>query len=416
MILNKNKIYQEYSIFLTLVVVFSPMFLQYSLFVPFLLFPEFFFLIFILSSFFLRVKFNSKHLLLVLFIYLYIVVISFFRFFNENYMNIFLTMTTSGRLLLYLCFVVIFSNLFKRDFAAKLIVFVALFNSLYGLIQFYSHNFLGLTLPWYLPFLNVEHGKKLITDQDYIFEAFGFRFSGLFSEPAHFSQFVGFAFLVLIFYSNGKFFNKSKKILISIIFSMSLLLSASGTGFFVIMFLIGAYTYSYIFNYFSFKKLLIGLFGFSFIFSLFVYSLLNSDIFSFGVSRILSLEDNSSLYVRVVRPLVIFLDLDFSQKLFGVGYGNYSTFLESMDYFNSYEKSLGFAWTNSFGVFLVGSGIFGVVLISLFYLVTHLKTDRFGRLVVTFVIFHFFFSDLPHTIFFICFILFATSSRNRFMC
>lgn len=392
------------------------MFLQYSLFVPFLLFPEFFF--FTVLSYLVLLKGNVKvnfwYLLLAVLIYSYILSLSFLRYFTENYVNLGLSVTTTGRLFFYLVFVIMLSSLFRRNLAAKLIVYVAIFNSVYGLIQFYSFNFLGVTLPWYIPFLDVEHGKKLITDQDYIFQAFGFRFSGLFSEPAHFSQFIGFSFLVLIFYDSGRLFKRKIKILFSTIFATSLLLSASGTGFFVIMFIISAYTYSYIFNNFSAKKLIFGLISFVIVFTFFISALLNSELFSFGVSRLLSLEDNSSLYVRVVRPLLVFWDLNLSQKIFGVGYGNYSTFLESLNAFNSYEKSLGFAWTNSLGVFLVGSGIVGTILITAFYFLIYCKTDSFGRLAVIFVSFHFVFSDLPHTIFFVCFILFATSSRNFF--
>lgn len=405
----------NYSTLLTCIVAFSPMFLQYSFGFSFVLFPEVFFLLLLFFALLINAKgVNYKYFILVFIIYLYVLSVSLIKLPSSNYINPVLTLTTSARLFFYLAIVVLLSGYFKRELAAKLLVLISFFNAIYGLLQFYSFNVLGVTLPWYLPFLNVEHGKKLITDQEYIFDAFGFRFSGLFSEPAHFSQFVGFSILVLLLYRNGELFSRKVKFFFCSVMVLALLLSASGTGFFALMFIISAVALNYMFKAFSYKKLFLGLFGLLTVLSLFLTVLLTSDLFAFGVSRILSLDDNSSLYVRVVRPLDVFYQLDILQQIFGVGYGNFSTYLESIGAFNSYERSLGFAWTNSLGVFLVGSGLIGLILIFKFYLNVYYRTDTFGRIVVLFLLFHFFFSDLPHTIFFVCFMFFATSVNNVF--
>ena len=393
--------------FLTIIIVLSPLFLQYSFIFPFVLFPEFFFILSLSFIFFKKTELNYSILTFSLLIFLYIFSLSAVKYFSEDYISFALSATTSFRLLFYLLIVVFFSSFFLRDYAAKLVVYVAAFNSIYGLAQFGSYNVFNITLPWYLPFLNVQHGKKLITDQDYIFEAFGFRFSGLFSEPAHFSQYIGFAFIVLLFYKGGFKFSSKTKFFTGFVFSIALLLSASGTGFFVILFLFGVVSINFLFNNFNLAKFSIGLFFVSIALVSATTLIMSNDLLSFGVQRILNFDDNASFYVRIIRPLVIYDGLDSIDKIFGVGYGNYSNYIFHKSLYNTYELSLGFAWSNSLGVFLVGSGLVGFILINFIYLYAFIKSDFFGKIVILYIYFHFFFSDLPHTIFFVCFFIFA---------
>lgn len=414
--INKNIVSNPliFNKIITIFIVLSPMFLQYSIFVPFLLFPEFFLLLLLFLSFFKSNNIDVKLLIFVLIFIIYAVFISFLQYLIDDYVSLELTLTTSFRLLFYFIILLFLSGYyFVRDFGAKLIVFVASFNSVYGIAQFLAFKFLGFTLPWYLPFLTVQHGQRLISEQDDIFDTFGFRFSGLFSEPAHFSQYVGFAFLILLFFDNGQLFSKANKFLLSILFLISLLLSASGTGFFILSFVLLMFFYNLIFINFSLRKFLVGIviFIISFIIlSLLIYS---NDTLSIGFQRILNFSDTSSLYVRIIRPLDVFLNLDIWNVLFGVGYGNYSNYLFYFGLENDYESNVGIAWSNSLGVFLVGSGLLGTTIVILIYRYLFVKTDCFGKYSLLFVFVHLFFSDLPHTLFFVCFLSFLYYEKTN---
>ncbi|UDN25713.1 hypothetical protein LEO80_14170 [Aeromonas caviae] len=402
--------------FVTVVIALSPMFLQYSLFVPVLLFPEFFLILALLAATVRRTNVDLPLLFLVVVLVFYLLVLSFIKYNAESYMLLTLSLTTSFRLFFYFVILAVLSkSYFVRDFAAKILVFVAASNSLYGLIQFFTYNFFKISLPWSLPFLTVQHGQRLITEQDFIFDKFGFRFSGLFSEPAHFSQYIGFAFFVVLFYDGGRFFNKNSKVFLSVLFTLSLLLSASGTGFFVIIFIVALLLYKILFESVSFIKFFISISVFVFFISALVLLLFSNDIFYLGVQRVLDFSDTSSLYVRMIRPLVVFSSLDYIDMIFGIGYGNYSSYVFYQGIENAYEAELGFAWTNSLGVFLVGSGMIGFAIVIFIYGYLLRKADNFGRVALLFVLVHFLFSDLPHSIFFVCFASFLYGQNlNRF--
>jgi hypothetical protein len=399
--------------FVTFIIVVSPMFLQYSFVFPFVLFPEIFFFFAMLAVSIRRTDINIPFFFLVVTIVYYLLVISFIKYNVESYVALNLSLTTSLRLLFYFSVLIFLSNkYFLRSFAAKLLVVVATFNSVYGLLQFFSFKFLGISLPWYLPFLNVQHGQRLITEQDYIFEAFGFRFSGLFSEPAHFSQYIGFGFLVLLFYDKGTLVTSTKKLFLSVLFLLALLLSASGTGFFVLAFIFLVFFLKLMFSSLNLKNFILG--SSFFIFSSCAIFLLisSSEIFYLGIERVFNFSDTSSFYVRVFRPFIVFFSLDYIDMFFGVGYGNYSNYVFYKGMENAYESYLGLAWTNSLGVFLVGSGVLGTSLIFSIYAYLFRKTDQFGKLALCFVLVHFLFSDLPHSIFFVCFVSFVFDNER----
>ncbi|MCA6065040.1 hypothetical protein [Thalassolituus marinus] len=397
--------------FMTLVVVLAPMFLQYTIFFPFLLFPEFFLVLF--SAYFLLVnrRVDFFYSAVVFSFYVYLLSITIIYYYSYGYLDLFLSIGTSARFLLYLFVVVVLYRNFNRDLGARLLVYLAIFNSLYGLAQYISYNFFGITLPWYFSFLNIQYGSRLINEQEDIFSEFGFRFSGLFSEPAHFSQYVGFALLVVNFYKPSLVFSRRFAIFSTLLFVFVLLLSSSGTAFILVLFFMLVFFYRNIFVRFSYLKFVKILLLSIFVFLLFFTT--SIDGFFSGLDRILRFGESSTVYVRVVRPIDVFLNIDIMRKIFGVGYGNFSVYLDSIGGFNDYEQSLGFAWTNSLGVMLVGAGLVGTAFIVFFYLRVFLKSDAFGRIVVLFILIHFFFSDLPHNMFFVSFILFALSHESR---
>lgn len=392
------------------------MFMQYSIFFSFVLLPEFFFILLLLLCFCSgKSHFDPVLLALVVLLFLYLIAGSLYKYYTTAYVDFNLSVTTLMRFLFYFMITIFLSaNYFLREYGAKTAVYLAGFNSIYGVIQFVSFKAAGLVLPWYLPLLSVQQGQRLIAEQDFIFGEFGYRLSGLFSEPAHFCQFIGFALLIVLFYKKGGLFARKVQVLFVVIFILSLLLSGSGTGVFVIIFIFTAFCLKLIFGKYSAKNFVL---SFSFLvvsaFSLIIVILLN-DALSLGVLRVLSFSDMSTLNVRLIRPVMVFLSLDYVDTFFGVGYGNYSTYVFYNNINNIYESSIGSAWTNSLGVFLVGSGLLGFSLVSVIYRYIFINSDSFGRLIILYIFVHFFFSDLPHSIFFICFISFAFVDQRKF--
>ncbi|WP_220493644.1 hypothetical protein, partial [Pseudoalteromonas sp. SR41-8] len=273
--------------------------------------------------------------------------------------------------------------------------------SIYGLMQYVYFMFSGIALPWYLPFLEIKYGNELIENSSYYFSEFGYRFSSLFSEPAHFSQYIGLALLLLVLQEKvifSKRFDSSLMFLLAI----SLLLSASGTGFALLILVFIAFTKVRILQ----NKSILGLLFFIYIsIPAIAFVLLN---FSTGFERMTSFSDVSSIYIRVIRPYSVYFDMPVLQMIFGVGYGNYSEYVLSLNTLTAFELERNITWANSGAFLLVGVGGFAL----LPYLYFHYSISRkciISMFTTLFIVLHLIYSDLPLSIFYILSIAFVLS-------
>lgn len=331
-----------------------------------------------------------------------------------DHINAVLAGTTYVRFFFYSMVLIFLSyRYFDIDTAAKVLIFLAVINAGYGLLQYFAYTYSGVVLPWHLPFLTVHYGTELIAEQDYYFTTFGFRFSGLFSEPAHLSQYVSFALYILVFYKSPSF-NPSvtAKLLCGAVMVSALLLSASGTGFVAVVFI----ALFWLISNFSNKRRNPVIFGFVvFVLALLSYffiDLQSGGLFQ-GFSRISSNSEFSTLYIRVIRPFEVYFGLDFFHQLFGLGYGNYAEFLAYTGAFNDYEQLRNVAWTNSAVFILSGAGLIGFLIYMAFHLSVYSRSNTFNKGIVVFILMHLVYSDLPVSIFYVAMMSFVVSALPR---
>ena len=395
--------------FLTSLIVLGPMFTQYAGIFDFILLPE----LFLLMLFpFLLIQsrdinfYKYRYLIIYIAIALFLTLITAF---SQEYINFGVTITTYIRYLFYVLILIFVSDkYFNIDFGAKLLIIVANINAIYGIIQFMAYNFLGVVLPWYFPFLKVQYGQQLIQEQKYFFSTYGYRFSGLFSEPAHLSQYLSVALLIVLFYSSQSFkLSSFNKLFLSILYTIPLLLSGSGTGFAIaamcyVLFIIGLLKKK--------KKdmnTIIKSYMFIFLIVFVSFLVLSSGNFTTGLTRIASISEVSTTYIRIIRPFEVYFSLPSYYQIIGVGYGNYAEYLFGTGNLTQYEVSRNIAWTNTLGFILVGSGLIGLIFYLLFYFKVSKGLNLLGKNLLLLLLAYTFFSDLPLTFHFItimCFI------------
>lgn len=282
---------------------------------------------------------------------------------------------------------------FNVDYAAKVLIVVALLNSFYGFIQYFTYNLTGTILPWHLDFLPVKYGTYLIENSTYLFNEFGYRFSGLFSEPAHFSQYISIALLVNLFYKSDNFMvSRFVKVFISVVFILALLLNGSGTGFAMIVFVMALFIINN--EKKTIENVLLKMFFIAVGITFLVY-IISNQTFNGGLDRILSISDLSSGNIRIFRPFYVFNSLSVLNKFIGIGYANYSTYVINSSLATAYELSNNSAWTNTFGYILVGSGILGFLFYIGFVMYLFKNTKYFYRYLVVMILLFALFTEVP---------------------
>lgn len=398
----------------TVCIAAAPLFLQYIFILDYILLPEIFLAVLLLVSVFKKPIINVS-IFRWLLVYLFFVFVSVGVLIGttEN-LNSILALTTYARFFFYSMLLVFVSvNFFNIGLGAKLVIFIAVLNSAYGLLQFIFYKLLGVILPWYLPFLTVHYGTELIAEQAYYFNTFGYRFSGLFSEPAHLSQYISFALLLLLFYRSSTF--KPSMFVVSFcafIILCALLLSGSGTGFIEFMFIA---LFWFLNNFSSSKRK--GVFYFNillFFAAIYFFAGIESDSFFQGLARISSDSEYSTLYIRVIRPFEVYFSLDTIQQLFGVGYGNYAEYLKYNYALNEYEELRGVAWTNAAVFIMAGVGLVGFILYMTFHVSVYFKSEKLGKGIVVFVVMHLVYSDLSISVFYVTMMSFVFASMSKY--
>lgn len=391
---EKISFFQKYLVW---VIAIGPLFTQYVAFLDFILIPELLIIPTIPICIIKRKKINTGVFKPLIF-YLYTVfLLTLLAILLQQNVNISVAATAFARFSVYVLIIIFISSTnFNIDYGSKVVVIVAAFNSIYGIIQYGAYTLYGKVLPWHLSFLKVKYGTKLIQEHQYYFSEFGYRFSGLFSEPAHFSQYVSFALLIVLFFKSEKFnLGKFTRVFLAILYSFVMILNGSGTGFAMLIFIFGLFTIKNITR--KNKNALDLLIKFSVIIGIgiSVFFIVNSTILSNGYTRISKISQESTTNVRVLRPFEVYYNIPTINKLIGVGYANYSTYVVNSGMASNYELMANSAWTNTIGYVLVGSGLIGFTTYSWFYIKLLKSTKGFYKYLVLMLIVFAFFTEVP---------------------
>ncbi|AHM57291.1 hypothetical protein EAL2_c20100 [Peptoclostridium acidaminophilum DSM 3953] len=301
--------------------------------------------------------------------------------------------------------IIIGDRYFDIRLGAKLYTIIAFVNSLYLFMQYIAYNFAGIVLPWYIKWLPIKQGTRLIEDYNNIFSQYGYRPSGFFFEPAHFTHYVIPALLLVLFYKESIVQNDNRKnIVLSIIFTIALLLSGSGSAV-VMTFIVWS---MWAFN--KFKISLKHIFRVIIIVFLIV-GVIQIPIVESSINRVMSDSNLSTKNVRVMRGFAVYRGIELPNKIFGVGYGNYATYIGAKNIQTEYDLGES-TYVNTMAYVLVGTGIFGFLLYLLIYYDLFKKTKGFYRYRTVILFISGFFSGNPLSISLITAVSFIIAGYN----
>lgn len=284
-----------------------------------------------------------------------------------------------GVLLIYIILIVYISNRMDIILFLNMYVKVAYICSVFLIIQEVCHLNTGVWIPGIIPNLPAADTANTST---FIISAS--RACSVFSEPAHFAQYVAIP-LVYLLLKDKKHSGEIKKIAVII---TALILSFSGNAVVVIGIAIASY-YLRTMNKKNVKKILevillamisaIALY-FAYRYSVSVQNLFarftSGEIFGKTASRF-------SGYIRIVRGYLVYNQFPLGYKIFGVGIGNYELF--SMK--NAYEALTSVTailpgYVNGIQYYLTGGGIIGLIMYLLFVMKKAVHSGYFNRVVV----------------------------------
>ena len=266
--------------------------------------------------------------------------------------------TVIVRFWIYIFFIFSFCDYFDFELGCKILVYAILINSLYLIFQNAVYSYSGKVLQWNIPGLPVKIAEGYLNGEAN--EAYGIRFSGLFSEPAQFSHYALTGVIVLLLKKD--IFRPFFRVTLLAVIVYAILLSGSGAGAVQLLIIFALFFLK------SFKESRNNVAKiFAIVFLIFVStSLLIPFISYFGLdSGWLRAIDNSSIASansRIYNCFKVFEHLPNLGKIFGIGYGNYQHFLDTK-LFGLYSR-----YCNSAAFVLCGSGYLGFALyLSVFY-------------------------------------------------
>lgn len=295
----------------------------------------------------------------------FVLVVNFLAMVIQPYSSISSSLTVVLRLVFYgLVIYVARSRVYFRLLCLTL-VFGALFNSIYVLMQYAIHSFNGSYLPITIPFLQVaetEGGVRLDLDQYYMW---GYRPSGLFLEPSYAALFSlpGVAIALL---DSDLFSGRYTGLTISALISIALLASSSSMG------LIGLILIWFV--YVLKKSLYVGSGGEvrikppGILLGMAVLLLGGLLLFSsLGESTVSRISSGGSFGQRVIRGFELIAGMDLRTLIIGTGLNNTAEYVNYYSLYTSYdETNLGYI-TTYFGA-LLNSGVLALVGYVVFYM------------------------------------------------
>jgi len=306
--------------------------------------------IFLYFPFFLKIR--ELNLLFIMMIFLLCVLINYLVYWSQNsYFSHFEAIKTLFLVLSNILIITVFVNKRKElnlRIYKKIYLYFVLINCFAVLIQIIFYYLFHINLFFF--FQNIKWGEFI-------------RPCGFFGEPAHFGIFLS----GLLFLNKNDIKNHKKLIIISLI---SLLMTFSGVAYIVAVILFSKLLVKHYFNIFI--KVFVVVLFLSTILILYQYFPQFQRIKS-----AINFSDRSTI-VRTIKGVAIYSDLNFIEKILGVGAGNIMYAMQR------YSKSLyylfltsGFSaneYLSGFFCEFINFGFIPAVLINLFILLMVIKT------------------------------------------
>ena len=302
------------------------------------------------------------------------------------------------RFIIYTILIICFGrDWFDVDYGFKLYIRISTIAATYLILQYILKTFFSITLPITIPYL-----KLLYTDSTgaayneqllQMYSIFGYRAPGFFKEPSHFCQYVVLSVAILLFKSAS---NVKRNISLSIIIA-AIIVSYSAIGYIsllatIIIWFLYTYKKRRLVN--NLFLLVIGSFAI-------VILSIQSGAFSSAISRINTINYTHAATgnMRLLRGCYVYQEIPFVFKIFGIGFGNYSAFIDTfriqtffdslLDKHSEYMSAISCVLLNSG---LIGLGLYISGLIAIFRKTTLVQKVLFVDFVILIVATSSFFS------------------------
>lgn len=245
----------------------------------------------------------------------------------------------------------------KCNVVAGLIVSFILF---YQVIMAY---FFKNPVTFFISFLPLNYGVsasnlQILWNRRYALDVW--RPFSIFCEPAHFAQFVLMS-LVIALFCNEMVMSKKQKMILSILFTIAILLSYSANGIFIASILWFVWFIKYMKGKkITIKKILITIM----MIGVWIYAFVTMGFMESAFNRLdtVSLGRGSTGTLRLLQGLAVYAKLPSLAKLFGIGFGNVEAFLIENNITTVYLSDIGNEYMNGFSTVLVSSGIIGLII------------------------------------------------------
>lgn len=264
--------------------------------------------------------------------------------------------------------------------------------SLSVLIIQYLLSLLGIRFSGIIPFLPLSNE---VPTSEFIAQQLGRdRLSGLFQEPAHYSEFM-IIILAYVLFSREQ---SIKSIVLAVAISATILLTGSATGLAMIGVVWIFWAFVYYLQYSKHKVLYLVLM--SMFFALIIVILARNDVIMSMVARFGELsgdagsEHGRSSYIRVIRGYIPFMECDLNYKILGNGLGNLLGYINSHPETNFLLLSdFNPKWINGVQYLLFTTGLFGAILYLWQILRLYFRTTALGKVLIICLILMFLSSD-----------------------
>lgn len=281
--------------------------------------------------------------------------------------------TSVARVAFYSVIVIIYiPKCLDLEYGIRIIKWFTVANAVIVYLQTILYMLSGRVTLLILPVLPLANGETYNNMYNSLVAHSGsyyFRASGIFLEPAHLAQYVLIGILLFLYTCDGeKNVNDRKSFWLAFFCSGAAILSTSSIGIVFTILIWVHWAVSTMFKQYISADLaknyaiLIPICILSFIY---IIRKLNVFTILFGKLSYVTITDSSSSFAyRVTRGFEIYSKLPIREKLFGVGFGNISSYMVSTSNLNSYAES---DYMNSIAYIFCSIGIVGMILFILIF-------------------------------------------------
>lgn len=289
--------------------------------------------------------------------------------------------------------IVVAANYFLQiELAIEIYKRVVIIACMILMIQIFLHFVANINLFFIIPNTTLNYNSNMTSDallimlNNRISMGFPYRASSFFIEPAYFSIYV-LPMLALLLLGNIK----NRDILLSLFITVSLLLSSSSIG------IVGSIVIwiGFIFKIIRERKIstkIVILVPFIIILTVLILpKIINTDSFQFSLRTKLEalkhLSVGSSLTLRLLRGLFYYLKMEIFYKLWGVGYGNLSSYYHITDMNLVLDSAnMEVAYMNGVQEILCTYGIIGVCIFIIWFIKIFKKNEVCGAIGIAMIL------------------------------